>query len=250
MLLYSIRLPWNRVIGIAIGLAVSSIVGLTKSASIDPPVIDFVPPKTTPGKAPVAPTYKYDVPEGLNTPIEWQLEDTFQSGSRCGPNSLFLLLRFENIDVTYEQVLATVPLSEAGCTLDDLHNAAQQFGLATEARKLTPEEVVIAPKPLIVHFNALASGGQKTRANRNHFSIVTSASLEDGSVAGIDSVNLMPTRYSANGFARNFSGYCLVLRRSSRSWILTTKGLAAIGLFLVILAANVFIAFSGKSRAA
>jgi hypothetical protein len=170
-------------------------------------------------------------------PPEWRLEAPFQSGLHCGPNSLYMLLRLSGIGVSLEQVARSVPLSSTGCTIEDLRQAATDLGLGVEVRKVTPDEFKDLPKPLIAHFFAPASGLGTPGAGRDHFALVTRTS-PDGGFQSIDSNNLVTTTYLGLNFARNFSGYCLVVRPSLISRIAGSRAAWLAGVLLALMAMN------------
>jgi hypothetical protein len=175
-----------------------------------------------------------------SVPPEWQLEAPFQSGIHCGPNSLYLLLRLSGVEVSLEQVERSVPLSSTGCTLDDLRRAAIDLGLAVEVRKVNPDEFKELPKPLIAHFLAPASGLGAPAQVRDHFAVVT-RTLPDGGFQSIDSNNLVTATYLGLNFARNFSGYCLVVKPSLISRMAASRAAWLAGVLLALMATNAIL---------
>jgi ABC-type bacteriocin/lantibiotic exporter with double-glycine peptidase domain len=177
---------------------------------------------------------------GPNVPAEWRLEAPFQSGLHCGPNSLYLLLRLSGIAVSREEVERLVPLTSAGCTLDDLRRAAANLGLNVEVRKVTPDEVKDLAKPLIAHFFAPAAAVGAPANERDHFAVVTRI-LPDGGFQSIDSNNLTTTTYLNNNFARNFSGYCLIVKPSLISRFVESRTAWLAGVLLALMAMNALL---------
>jgi ABC-type bacteriocin/lantibiotic exporter with double-glycine peptidase domain len=173
-------------------------------------------------------------------PAEWRLEAPFQGGIHCGPNSLYLLLRLSGIEVSRDQVEHSVPLPGAGCTLDDLRRAAASLGLGVEVRKVSPDEIKDLPKPLIAHFFAPASGVGATAQEHDHFAIVT-RTLPDGGFQSIDSNNLTTTTYLGNNLARNFSGYCLIVRPSLISRFVESRTAWLAAVLLALMAMNALL---------
>jgi ABC-type bacteriocin/lantibiotic exporter with double-glycine peptidase domain len=175
-----------------------------------------------------------------HVPAEWRLEAPFQSGLHCGPNSLYLLLRLSGIAVSREEVERLVPLTSAGCTLDDLRRAAPGLGLNVEIRKVTPDEVKDLAKPLIAHFFAPAAALGAPANERDHFAVVTRI-LPDGGFQSIDSNNLTTTTYLNNNFARNFSGYCLIVRPSLISRFVESRTAWLACVLLALMAMNALL---------
>lgn len=202
--------------------------------------VDFVPGKHS--KGPALPDF--EVPPGLNTPERWRLDRPFQTGQRCGPNALYLLLRLERVNASYDKVVDRLKPGSAGCSLEDLHQAAGEFGLRTQVRKLSVEDVRYAPKPIIVHLNAPASASGGADAPRDHFALITTI-MPDGGYQGMDTTNMILTTWSPNAFSRNFSGYCLVL---SEHWpsVFTWRAVAYSAALALLIGANWHLA--GKLR--
>lgn len=166
---------------------------------------DFRPPRAEDGRVSLGPSYKPAVPEGLTTPEHLRFESEYQAGPRCGPNSLYILLNLCRKAVPYADVLARVPVGERGSNLDDLRKAAASFGLASEVRKLNPEDLRNTPFPVLVH---LYARGERDR--NDHFLVLTEFVKDDGTLKGIDSMSGQLTTWSPGFIARNFSGYCLI----------------------------------------
>jgi hypothetical protein len=237
-----IRAPQTGLIKILI-LVFAFLIGLAvrqPAAAQEPgyPPKDFVPPSR---EKSVGKPVEWEVPKDLVTPPELRYDQAFQQGPSCGPNALYFLLRLCDVNVSYADVLTRVPLGPKGSNIEDLRKAAAEFGLATEVRQLTPEELVKAPKPLLVHVNIPATGSGHTDEEQGHFTVVTRA-IPEGGFRGIDTTNALVTSWTPQFFARNASGYALVVPGRSRSWLLTPKGLALGGAFLAIVALNLWIA--------
>jgi peptidase C39-like protein len=225
---------------ILIGVAVQEPVAAQERAY---PPTDFVPPAQgqTPGSELIGKPVEWDIPKGLVTPPALRFDQPFQQGPSCGPNALYFLLRLCEVNVAYDAVLKRVPLVPQGSNIEDLRQAAAEFGLATEVRRLTPEELVDAPKPLLVHVNVPASGSGQTGEGLGHFILIT-RTTPGGYFRGIDTTNALVTTWPPEFFARNGSGYALVVASRSRSWLLTPKGLALGSAFLVVMGLNEWIA--------
>jgi hypothetical protein len=148
-------------------------------------------------------------------PQDLQQFRPFQTGPYCGPNALYLLLRFVGKDVTYEEVLHAFSPGEHGVSLADIKRVADHYGIDSELRKgISADSLASAPMPMILHVSNQVS--EKDDAGAGHFILVTGiTALRDESssstVDGIDSNNIVPTRYNMTTLRGRLSGYGLVL---------------------------------------
>lgn len=231
---------WQALASLLSFLILAGGILLAADDSVPPRPEDYVPRDPSKQVLPKGRT-QLDIPEGLVTPPHLRFDQPFQKGPRCGPNSVYLLLRLNGITVPYDEVVKRVPLETTGADLESLRLAAASFGLVTETRQLTPEDVLYAPKPILVHFNAPAAASGGAQNGPDHFGVITGI-MSDGAYQGVDTNNLRATTFSSNNFARNFSGYCLVVPRSSLPWLFSLRA----GLFAAALAAliglNLFLA--------
>jgi len=155
----------------------------------------------------------YVVPDGLSVPLHLQLEQTFQKGEKCGPNALFLLLRFCGIKAIYEDVLSKVPLTKKGASLDSLVIAARSYGLQCDARKLSPDDLKRIDFPVIIHVAAWAS--PSTPEQKDHYLVLTGR-LTDGKYRSVDPTSGTAPILSDDFMARNFTGYSIVVKPRMR----------------------------------
>ena len=219
-------------------LAITSTSALAQGKSSLPPGYE---PYTEAKKSPlIGKTIEYKVPDDLATPDALRFDRPFQQGPRCGPNGLFVLLRLCGVDATYEEVLRSVPLTEKGSDIDSLRKAAAQFGLDTEVRKLTPEELQTAPKPMLVHLTTPASGTGHRHEPTGHFTVVTYIDPM-GKIQGIDTSNALYTSWNVDHYARGASGYCLVPVATTRSWLFSAQGVFLVANFVLLVVANLVL---------
>ena len=147
---------------------------------------------------------EWDVPQGIDTPNRLRLEKMFQAGRRCGPNALYMLLRLCDQEVSYQQVIEAVPISDKGASLGALQKAAVKFGVRMEARgDLKPEDLSQRFLPAIIHIRS--SGNRAGDDGEDHF-LLLSESIRDGQWAGVDTTNMVYTTYGADVIARNMTG--------------------------------------------
>ena len=167
---------------------------------------------------PLGPMLRFEVPPGLTTPSRYCLDRTYQSGLRCGPNALFMLLRLCNIDVEYSEVRDAMPLRDNGTSLQQIMETASRFGLQTVARRnVSPEDLKQNVLPVILHVES--APGRIDEKARDHFVVVTHE-REGDYFYGIDTTNLTLTRYSVEAMARNMTGYALFVRHpASAEWL-------------------------------
>ena len=201
---------------------------------------DFRAPTQTLPKGP----WKSSVRPGLTTPDSLRFERPPQAGALCGPNALYVLLHLYGIETSYERILDVIPHGENGSNLDDLDKTANQFGLSTEVRKLTPEELADAPKPLIAHFLTNRDGTNSGKTN--HFAVITRNFPEGEGYEGVDAANGGLYTWTPQTLARNFSGYCLLpARRPSTGYGRRTFLVMA---FTGILLVNILLQFRTRNK--
>ena len=186
-------------------------------------------------------TITYDIPEGLTTPPHLRFDHPIQRGPYCGPNSLYILLRLCGRNVSYDSVLAELPLGEDGCSLHDLSVAARRLGVESEVRKVSLDDLRSIRPPYIVHLTAPANSSHETPANKDHFTIIARSDLND-QFYGVDPGNGTAVYWSRAFLARNFSGYVLIPSGQTRSWITTRQGVFFSVVFLALAVVDIALA--------
>jgi hypothetical protein len=134
------------------------------------------------------------LPSRLSCEPEWAI------GSRCGPNSLYILLTLHGISSELNRVTDECQIdSEKGCSLLDLCNSAEIFGLQCEARIVPPDSLRDLHFPVIAHIGPVDDDG-----NPGHFLVVFQYRKEDNAFGVIDGtsgvVSYGPRRYCAAMF--------------------------------------------------
>ena len=78
-------------------------------------------------------------------------EDYWQTGSACGPNALYCMLRVNDRAVSYLQLLTFLSPAENGSSLEELRTAANHWGLSTTVYKLDRSSIGELRIPFIAH---------------------------------------------------------------------------------------------------
>lgn len=150
---------------------------------------------------------KFAKPEGVTTPPRLRLDRSFQSGRNCGPNALYVFLCLRGLAVSYEDVLAEMPVSDRGVTLAQIETASARLGHTVSLRKgVSPDELTNDVLPAIVHLRSLPPTTDESAVD--HFAVLID--VEDGHFEAVDTTNMMMTGYSASALARNMTGYVAV----------------------------------------
>lgn len=151
-------------------------------------------------------------------PARLQLERSFQSGPLCGPNALYLLLRLHGVSVKYEDVVNSIELSDEGCSLEDLKQAAAKFGVSSTCRgNVSANSLTNNVLPAIVHLAVDPSN--PIDQNRDHFLVITNED-EDSRFHGIDTNAMIPVAYDRGSLAHNLTGNALFVKASPRRKLL------------------------------
>lgn len=144
-------------------------------------------------------------------------QDVWRDASRCGINSLYLLLRAHSVSVDYDEVLARCPPRlEAGVSLADIQNTATDYGFPTVVVKLN-EKSLVNVLPAIVHLESDLSK-QGSLLERGHFSLATEINAEQ--VRLIDGTSGVAHSLSRTDFLRRWTGYAITSSPPSHAWLL------------------------------
>jgi Peptidase C39 family len=86
------------------------------------------------------------------THIDWR------STLRCGPNSLYVLLRMTGRKPDYRHLLQTMEMGDRGVSVAELARAAKGQGLSLTALRIDSHRLLDTPLPAIVHMNDTDTG--------------------------------------------------------------------------------------------
>jgi ABC-type bacteriocin/lantibiotic exporter with double-glycine peptidase domain len=147
----------------------------------------------------------------------------------CGPNSLYLLLRINGIDLKYSDLEARLAMETHGANLHSMKQTAAVFGLSGRVRKCTLNSLKNANLPVIAH---LAQGFRIGDLGRHYILILsaTPSGIEfiDGTTGARDEVSL-------GKFKSSWSGY--ILEVTPDSHLLTFSMMAQLCLVICALMA-------------
>lgn len=190
----------------------------------------------------------FEVLDGQKTPEYADRTKPFQAGPMCGPNSLYAVCRILDLNCEYEEITKLLPVGMKGCSLADIYGASKTVGLSTELRKdVTPEQLIGAPKPIIVHLKSQGTGKQELES-LDHFTVLTDYRSDKDLFYCIDTTNCVYTTIPTKAISRAMSGYCLVVTGQEFTAAGSPTGfwLACCAL-ICALGANVFVHFrSGR----
>jgi len=224
------RFAWASLILITVPCSSSEAQGTADRSSEKEPIVFISPP-------------------GLTTPEYLRFDLPMQSGNRCGPNGIFMLLRICGVDCSYQEIVDAISLEEKGANIAQLCEVTQKHGISCEVRKnLSPEDVANAPKPLILHLSA--ERARKSSLPQDHFALITHMA-ENHDYIGIDTTNGTNARFHPQAIARSMTGNALIVTDLNSSlsgngdWRLTSFGCWSIVALLV--ATNCVVFFKSRS---
>jgi len=137
------------------------------------------------GSAPVA-----------NADMDWR------SLNRCGPNSLYVLLRMSGRSVVYDTLLEKMRLTDRGASVADIVRTAREYGLGLTPLKAPASALDTLPLPAIAHLNIPGE-------DRGHYLLVL-AQKKNGDIAVIECTEGNITIMPRGTFLDRWSGVILV----------------------------------------
>ncbi len=163
-----------------------------------------------------------DVAVQTNLPVEHY----WQTGSACGPNALYCLLKATGRDVDYKQLLISMSPDEKGSSLEDMREAAKRYGLETNAMKLGRQTISNIPTPFIAHFD---------ENNLKHWVLVLNIDRESFGIWNAEKGQIIAMKKP--NFFRKWSGYVLSQKQNAKSQFIKTFVFVelAVAVFLVLL---------------
>lgn len=143
----------------------------------------------------------FDDPE--NTPISPVDVPPPREAVVCGPNCVLLMLTMSGYDVD-DAELNSIDVGKQGASLLQLKEFCAAQGLATEVRKVSPEQFAELPTPAIMHVNSKSF---------QHFDVVFGATSEGLLIFnGTTGERVLAKNEKLAGY---YSGYVLVPTRST-----------------------------------
>jgi len=144
-------------------------------------------------------------------PARLRREPRWVTGPRCGPNSLYVLLRLHGIEADIEEVTQRCHVDpKNGCSIGDLERVAREMGLAAEVRYVGPSDLTKLTRPFIA--NLRAGDEQPSSA---HFLVIFDYREVSKDFGVIDGTAGTHAYRDAGLLMRSYSGYVLIPRRSS-----------------------------------
>lgn len=127
------------------------------------------------------------------------IEAAWQSGSACGPNTLYCMLRAKGKPVEYRELFVYLSPPEEGSSLEELRLAAEHWGLSLRSYKTNRGGFDDLKTPFIAHTE---DRGLK------HYVLVTGTSA-DGGVELFDPETAARSTMPSDEFYRMWTGYAL-----------------------------------------
>ena len=125
-------------------------------------------------------------------------EAIWQSGSACGPNVLYCMLRMKGMPVEYQELMVFLSPPEEGNSLEELRLASVRWGLPLKSYKTTRKGFDDLRTPFIAHTE---------EQGRRHYVLVTGTS--DGGVELFDPETAARSTMPSDEFFRMWTGYAL-----------------------------------------
>ena len=123
-------------------------------------------------------------------------EAIWQSGSACGPNVLYCMLRMKGMPVEYQELMVFLSPPEEGNSLEELRLASVRWGLPLKSYKTTRKGFDDLRTPFIAHTE---------EQGRRHYVLVTGTS--DGGVELFDPETAARSTMPSDEFFRMWTGY-------------------------------------------
>lgn len=126
-----------------------------------------------------------------------------EQAMKCGPNSLYVLLRLNGVQVSFDDVSRLLPIGAAGTNLRQMRDAAEKLGLDCEVRRLSTSELEALSVAVVAHCRSAQIGSQT-----GHFVVVlpgTGQVIEE-----IDGQSGRRRSVSRHYFKTVWTGYALV----------------------------------------
>lgn len=148
--------------------------------------------------------------KGKQHPSAFDAKPWWRERSDCGVQALYVLSALCGRTATIGELRRQIEVdSERGCSIEDLRRAARQVGLDTDVLFVTPGELPNVSTPYILHNEA--SVARQT----GHFAVVVSYDANSGRFAVINPELEIFGWFPEKSVMKGFTGYLLVVRRTS-----------------------------------
>lgn len=134
----------------------------------------------------------------------------WRSERSCGVNSLYFLLRYNDVNVPYKQISDALLRSDDLPSLADLKQAGLLNGLPAKLGKTTPSNLTEEILPAIVHFDSIGARGEQG----GHFSVLLRTDARG--VTLVDGTTMQTETMPWPDFKRSWSGYLLWISRPQK----------------------------------
>jgi ABC-type bacteriocin/lantibiotic exporter with double-glycine peptidase domain len=139
---------------------------------------------------------------------------------RCGVNALYALLALHDKKVDQHQLEQVLIPGPGGCSMMQLKEAANHFGLDCELVQTTPQKLSTVVLPAIAHYSGVRDG---------HFVVILSVRPKTVVVSDLTACEIQ--ELNLDQFTRQWSGFLLV-KASHRG--LFSNCLLALGAFVTL----------------
>ena len=138
----------------------------------------------------------------------------------CGPNSLFIFMILCNhAEITFDK-LKGLPISSNGTSLLVLRDTAKRFGVETEVRRYSTDEIDSVPLPAIGQFST-----DPTSMTRLHFDVIYKVDARrvyvvNGTTGFKESINRLklPIKWTGYAMVKKSSGVRSRLNKQILTW--------------------------------
>lgn len=161
--------------------------------------------------------------------------DAARTKVECGRNALYMHLRLTGRQPDYDAVTRATPIGPQGTSLLELRDAARRLGVDAAAVTMTREQLIAAPKPVVVYFQQSPFTTQDELPT-GHYVVVVGTT--DTQVQSLDGSTGRLRTNTWHRFETRWNGYVLTENSgggfSKRLPWVGSAVMAAVGLTLVV----------------
>jgi hypothetical protein len=141
----------------------------------------------------------------------------------CGPNALYIFLKAHARPVSADRLFREVDPGDQGLSLGELRDASTRYGLSSEVRRCTYEQLVgECPLPLVA---LLRPGPEIGGRGPGHYVLVVHA--DSDAITLIDATSGRQISSPRAAFCRDWKGYVVVPTGGRPSWLPLLAGTGA-----------------------